>query len=352
MVLGGSFAFAGLGGYLGVQIGLQIVNGPDFKNSPSPGAGIGAVIVFLFVAVIGAVVGASVGYLASFLMSRVPALKWVQIPLAILGYGIVIAGIVSLYMVLSPTQTQASIQAAETSQAHSEQLIAQRNVEFIRQANIDLPALMGDLIYQGSKVVGGRTLGRSYPLVAFETKATLEDLSAYYRPMLVESQGSGSKGLGIVRRPGDGMFLRVSLRNVGEGRQIIFESVAKSSVAVASPSAAPPVEQSVFSRSPDWPLATLNREVITAYGPLVYPRSHTNFASTTPPRSDIPASMVILASEDSMESTVAYYRPLVDAKVDRQDQFVGMTTRRSDGKRTFVSVQRKDGLTFISLSAG
>ena len=351
--LGGALALGFGGGYLGFLVGLTILGSESIHNSSSPGAAIAGVIMFGLSTLAGAVLGAATGYGVFRLMNLNPKLIWIQTPLALFGYGAVMFGMFQLAGLSS--RMEATVRAGEEIRSKSEHDISVRNDAFVKQAKIDLPFLMGSLMYPGSDITGGLMAGKDYASVALRTKASEQDVDRYYRPLLSEATGSGIGLSGKVIRPGDGRTLLFSVTRAGHSIQLIFITVARneqnSVKASSEPKPSPVDSKSALESDPGWPDASANQEVTSAYGNLVYPGSHTNFASSTPPRLDIPASLVALASSDGMTKAVEYYRPLVDVKVDNPEQFNGITTRVSDGRRTFVSIQSKGGFTMITLSS-
>ncbi len=353
VTLGGALTFCFGGGSVGYFVGIGILQGDSIHNSSSPGAAIAGVIMFGLATLVGAIVGAVLGYGLFAWMGQHPKLIWVQLPFAVFGYGALIFGGVRLAQMSS--MIKADVKAGEAIRSKSERDIAAQNQTFIKEAKTDLIPLMGNLIYPGSEIAGGLSGSKTYPSVALTTNANAQSIESYYRPMLSEATGSGVTLKGRLIRPGDGRTVLFSLTQAKRGYQLYFVTVAASPSAV--PPESPPSEtntstaQSSLESDPGWPVASSNGDLTTAYGNLIYPGSHTNFASTTPPRADVPASLVALASADSMSKVVTYYRPLVEVKVDTPDQFTGMTSRSSDGRRAFVSVRTKDGLTMITLSA-
>lgn len=353
VTLGGALAFGSGGGYIGFLLGLGILGGESIHNSSSPGAAIAGVIIFGLSTVVGAVMGAVMGYGVFRLMHQNPKLIWIQTPVSLMGYGVVIFGLIQLAGLSSRMET--TVKAGESIRNKSEHDISAQNAAFVKRAKIDLPSLMGRLIYPGSDITGGLTDGNDYVSVALRTKASEQDVDNYYRPLLIGATGSGIGLNGKVTRPGDGRTLSFTVTRAGRFIQLYFITAArKEQASVMTHSESEPTSidsKSALESDPGWPSASANQEVTSAYGNLVYPGSHTNFALTTPPRPDVPASMVVLASSDGMAQAVEYYRPLVDIKTDTPEQFNGITTRTSDGRRTFVSIQSKGGYTMITLSS-
>lgn len=75
-----------------MNLGLGVISGPDFKGSPSPGAGFAAVIVLMIWVGGGAASGVGTGLVVCGLLSLKRQLVWFQIPLAMIGYGLVALG--------------------------------------------------------------------------------------------------------------------------------------------------------------------------------------------------------------------------------------------------------------------
>lgn len=102
LTVGGALACGSLGGYLGLSIGTSVAGGPDFKGSPSPGAGFAAVIVLAGATVIGAGLGLGIGFFVSMLLNLRRGLVWIQVPLAMVGYGVVLLGIFLMSDAMAP----------------------------------------------------------------------------------------------------------------------------------------------------------------------------------------------------------------------------------------------------------
>jgi len=360
LVFGGALLFAAIGG--ATVFGLMIVGLSNQRTNSSDFNGFGIGLALMGGIGIGLLVGFFVGIPICAALARGPNLTWLAAVLAVVGYGIAAYGLVWYRgMIRHSEQSMVKAKAAQEAQ---KQRMDRETKEYLNHANRDVPGLFGDLVYPGSTITPEGYDEPSYPRVVLATQDRFDLVRNYYKDKLTEIVDDKYHLRGKVVRPGDGMKLYMSVEKSSTGTvsiTMVLEPGQPNSIGnpqspdsrQTPPDQAAPQEQSAASaleNDPTWVPTSSVAEITTEYGALVYPSSRTSYPSVNHPHPEVKAQMAIMATADSFDVVSSYYRSRLEIKVDQPDKLIG-TAARVDGRITFVSVERRNPYTYVTLSA-
>jgi|GEM_PF-6722277 len=338
-----------IGALLAVILGYLMIASMNRHPSNSSGfEGFGFGVALLMLAGAGFVVGFFVGL---WLMGKIvdsPSFRILGIFMALAGFG---AGgyALSWYLRIQSSAVDGAARARAAADEHKMAMAAYTKA-FLKKAPVDVPPLYGEFYYPDSEILGGT---EDYSRVELLAPDHIEKVVDYYRSRATESQpkDKGLTGKGV--RPGDGRKIYFSVEKSGARAMIILvEEITgpfREPATPPAPAAEPTDPGAALAADPNWVPASGIPELTQSYGSLLYAGASTNFPSVNSPHPEIPASMAALTTTDSVDTVIGYYRPLTTASQDQPGRYVGTTTR-ADGRTVFITVERKEPYTIVTLS--